>query len=150
MAALNGNDAYLSINGRVVGAVSGAAANIFRKFEMDLATGDEDVSAGSGIDWEEHADKLSRINGKVTVVYDVSSVVTDIDTITATLGRGSVIPIVYGPEGNTAGKPKHDQDFLVTAISGPSVGHDKPAVLFEMTVVSSGAPRSNIYAGDTW
>lgn len=150
MAALNGNNAYLSINGRVVGAASGAAANIFRKCALDIKAGDEDVSAGAGIEWEEHAAKLNVINCKITVVYAEDTVVTDIDTILNSLGRGAVVAVVWGPEGNTAGNPKHDQDFLITAISGPEQGHDKPAMMFEITGISSGAPRSNLYAGDTW
>jgi len=150
MAALNGNNEYVSINGRVVGAASGADANIYRKVEMDLATGDEDVSGGSGINWEEHADKLSKINFKVTIIYNPTTVSADIDAITNSLGRGTVVALVRGPEGNATGKPKHDQDVLITAISGPGTGHDKPAVLFEITGISSGAPRSNLYAGDTF
>lgn len=150
MAALNGNNAYLSINGYVVGAVSGADSNIYRSCEFTLNTGDEDVTAGSGVEWEEHASKLSRINMTATIVYDAGSVTDDLTGVLNDLGRGSVVRIIYGPEGNGTGKPKHEQDFLITQITGPAVGYDKPAVTFQLTGASSGAPVSNIYDGDTW
>lgn len=150
MPAYNGNNAYLSINGHVVGAATGADANIYRSFEMDVTTGDEDVSAGAGITWEAHADKLSVINGKAMIVYDPTTVVTDIDSVLNSLGRGSVVEIIWGPEGNGSGKPKHQQDFLITQVKGPTVNHDKTAVVFEITCKSTEAPTSNFYAGDTF
>ena len=64
--------------------------------------------------------------------------------------ENDIIAVVYGPEGNTAGKPKHDQDFKINSINGPTTGHDKPAVMLEYEVVSTGVPRSNFYEGDTF
>lgn len=142
MPELNGNDVYISINGRDVGG-------IWRGFEMNLSIGDEDVSAGAGIDWEKHAAKLKVVGATATLVYNTDSVVADIAAIIGAT-EGHVVPVVYGPENNTAGKPKHDQDFLITGISGPSTAHEKSLVMFEIELNSSGEPRSNLYDGDTF
>ncbi|MBZ0294498.1 MAG: hypothetical protein K8L99_18180 [Anaerolineae bacterium] len=140
MAEYNGNDVFLTMNGVDVEAR-------WRSFEMNLNVGDEDVSAGAGIEWEKHASKLKNIQGTITLIYNTTQAATD---FAALWTENQEIAVVYGPENNTATKPKHDQDFLITSISGPTTGHDKPAVMVEFSVISRGVPRSNIYAGDTF
>lgn len=149
MALYNGNNAYLSINSYVVGAASGADSNLFINFEMSLQTGDEDVSAGSGISWERHAPKLSRVNATAQIAYDTDSVESDLAGILST-GKGDIVEVIYGPEGNSAGTPKHQQNFLITQVSGPTINVAKTRAMFEMTMVSDGEPTSNLYEGDTW
>jgi hypothetical protein len=143
MATLQGNDQYISVNSSVV-------TTTYRSFSMELATDQEDTSAGTGIEWASRGAKLSTITATLTIVHDTGTVSSTLDTILNSVGRGDVVPVVFGPEGNTAGQPKHDQDFLVTGITGPETGHDKPLVTYEISMESSGAPRSNMYDGDTW
>lgn len=140
MPEYNGNAVYLTMN-----AVDVRAR--WRNFEMKLNIGDEDVSAGAGIEWEKHASKLRNIGGKITLVYDDLTAAADQAALyTAT----DIIAVVHGPEGNTAGKPKHDQDFKINSINGPTTNHDKTLVTLEYDVISTNEPRSNFYVGDTF
>lgn len=140
MPEYNGNDIYLTMN-----AVDITAR--WRSFEMSLGIGDEDVSAGAGIGWEKHASKLKVVQGTIVLVYDDTAAAAD---QAALYTADSIVAVVYGPEGNAAGKPKHDQDFLITGISGPTTNHDKTLVTLEYSVTSTGEPTSDIYEGDTF
>lgn len=140
MPEYNGNDIYLTINGVDVTAR-------WRGIEMSLSVGDEDVSAGAGVEWEKHASKLKNVSATVTLVYDDTSAANDLFALVV---AGDVVAVVYGPEGNAAGKPKHDQDFKINSISGPSTNHDKTLVTLAWEMISTDEPRSNIYEGDTF
>lgn len=140
MPEYNGNNIHLTMNGVDVKAR-------WRSCELKLNIGDEDVSAGAGIEWEKHASKLRNIGATVTLVYDDTTAAADIAALFTT---NDIIPLVHGPEGNTAGKPKHDQDFKINAVNGPTTNHDKTLVTFEYDLISTGVPRSNIYEGDTF
>lgn len=140
MPEYNGNNIYLTMN-----AVDVKAR--WRNFEMKLGVGDEDVSAGANVAWEKHASKLRNITGKITLVYDDTAAAAN---LAALYTANDIIAVVYGPESNVAGKPKHDQDFKINGINGPTTNHDKTLVTFEYDLVSTGEPRSNIYEGDTF
>jgi hypothetical protein len=139
MAAFNGNNPYLTINGHDVGG-------IWRNFELSESTDTEDTTAGAGVTHVNRAPKLQSNTAKATVVYDASTAVAD---LTALYHDGDTVAVVWGIEGNTNGKPKHDQDWVVTGIK-VSQAHDKAAVVLELDFESDGAPRSNMYAGDVW
>lgn len=140
MAVLNGNDVYLTMN-----AVDIRAR--WRSFEMSLSVDEEDTSAGASIDWKSRASKLKETSGTIVLVYDDATAAAD---QAALYEEDSIVEVVYGPEGNAAGKPCHQQDYMITGISGPSTKHDKPLVTLEYSVTSTGAPTKNIYAGDTF
>lgn len=149
MAKYNGNNAYVKINGVEVANPTDDNEQVFIQFDVSLSVGDENVTAGAGTEWEDHAGKLKVANGKLTIIYDTARVTADLAAIADTTQAKMVVPIEYGPEGNASGKPYHDQDFLVTKITGPSVHVEKNKVVFEMDCISAGTPRKNIYAGDT-
>jgi hypothetical protein len=140
MPEFNGNNVHLTINAVDVGAR-------WRSMEMTLNIGDENVSAGAGVEWEKHASKLKNIGATVTLVYDDSAAATD---MAALVTANDIVAVVYGPENNTVGKPKHDQDFKINSVAGPSANHDKTLVTLTYTMISTDEPRSNIYAGDTF
>lgn len=140
MPEYNGNNIHLTVN-----AVDVKAR--WRTFEMKKNIGDEDVSAGAGIEWEKHASKLKNVGGTITLVYDDTAAAANMAALHTT---NSIVAVVYGPEGNAAGKPKHDQDFLIKTISGPTTNHNKTLVTLQYEVISTGEPRSNFYAGDTF
>jgi hypothetical protein len=140
MAEYSGNDVYLSINGKNVGG-------LWRGFEMTFNSGTEDTSAGAGIDWEKAAAKLQHITAVGTIVYDDVTAAAD---FTALWEDDMIVRVIYGPEGDVSGKPKHEQDFKIESIPGPATGHDKPLVTLEFRMRSTGVPQSNIYAGDTF
>lgn len=141
MPVYNGNNVYLEIEGLDVGG-------IFRQFSPNLNTGDENVSHGAGVDWEKHAAKLSNVQATIIIVYDTDRVSNDMTSILDN-GKGQVVTVKYCPEGNTAGKPVHEQDFLITSVNGPTTNHDKTLVTYEISCISTGEPTSNMYAGDT-
>lgn len=140
MATLNGNDVYLHMNNVDITAR-------WRQMDLSISVGDEDISAGAGIDWEKHAGKLISAKAKISLVYDDAAAATD---FAALWTANQQVAVVYGPEGNASGKPCHNQTFLITGISGPTTGHDKPTVMVEFDLVGNGVPTKNIYAGDTF
>jgi hypothetical protein len=140
MPEYNGNDIHIQMNAVDVGAR-------WRSFEMTLNIGDENVSAGAGIDWEKHASKLKNISATLTLVYDDTAAANNIAALAT---ANDIVAIVYGPEGNATGKPKHEQSFKVNSVEGPSTNHDKTLVVLTYSLISSGVPTSNIYAGDTF
>jgi len=140
MAEYSANDIYLRMN-----AVNVEAR--WRSFKPKLAIGDEDVSAGAGVDWEKHAEKLKRVEATITLVYDDVAAATDMAALTT---ANSVVRVIHGPEGNAAGKPCHDQNFLITGIDGPTTNHDKTLVTLEYSLIGTGTPTKNIFAGDTF
>jgi hypothetical protein len=142
MATVNTNDIYLRVN-------SVDVESRWRGMEMKLSIDKEDTSAGTGTTHKKSASKLQEVTAKVTIVWDSASAPTDIAALYG-LSSLHVIPIVYGPENNTTGKPKDDRDYLVTGINGPSTNVDKTLVMLEVDLVSTGEPRSNIYEGDTF
>lgn len=140
MAATNTNNTYLSINGFEVGG-------IYRSATFSRAVGEEDTTAGSGTNWSSSAPKLENLTGTITVICDSVAAATHIQSM---LPASNIGPVVYGPMGNTSGQLRHDQDFLITGVNGPSTNVDKTLVVLEISVKSVGAPRANMYAGDTW
>lgn len=140
MAVYNDNNIFLTVDGTDVSAR-------WREFDMTFNSKDEDISAGSGVDWESHATGLWSITAKMTLVYDDTQAATD---IAALYEADQVVTIIYGPENNTAGKPKHNGNFKINSIKGPSPSYDKKTVMLEFDLVSSGTPTTNLYAGGTW
>jgi hypothetical protein len=140
MAVLNDNAIYLRLNNVNVEAR-------WKTVEMSLSVGDEDITAGSGTDWEAHAGKLRGVKIKITLVYDDVAAATDAAAIWV---ASHVMGFVYGPEGSTTGKPCHNQSMLVTGITGPSTNVEKTEVVWEIEGMGTGTPTKNIYAGDTF
>jgi hypothetical protein len=142
MPEYNGNAVHINVNSTNVAA-------LWKGFEIKESIDKEDTSAGADSEYKKNASKLKERTGKLTLAYHTSSAPTDISALYG-LSADHIIPIVYGPEGNAAGKPKDDCDWLITAINGPTTKVDKPAVLWEIDVVSAAAPRTNIYNGGTF
>lgn len=140
MAHFNGNNPHLRINGENVEA-------IWRNINFDKSLDVEDTTGGAGVEWVSRQGKLKSISGRVTLMYDDASAAADFARL---VSNDDVVAIVWGPEGNGAGKPAHDQDFIISGITGPTQGHDKPVLTIEFNIQSSGAPRKNMYAGDTF
>jgi len=140
MAEFNGNAVYLRMNSINVEA-------LWISMDISESIGDEDVTAGSGTVYEEHNAKLVAAKGKLTLAYNDTQAATD---MAAQWSTSHVIPIVYGPEGSTAGKPCDSRNWLVTGIAGPSTDVSKTKVVLEIDLVGTGTPTKNIHAGDTF
>ncbi len=140
MTTYNSNNIYLTFNGVDVKAR-------WREFTPSLKIGDEDISAGANVNWEAHAAKLFVINAKLQLIYDDVAAATAMAALwTAT----AVVAIVFGTESNTAGKPCLSANFKLNGIDGPGPKFDKPLVVFDYDLVSTGTPTKNMWAGDTF
>lgn len=140
MAEYNGNSIYLRMNGINV-------ESLWKQMDISLSVGDEDVTAGSGTAYEEHAAKLRAAKAKITLAYNDAQAATD---MAAQYAASMVIPVVYGPEGNTAGKLCDNRNWLITGISGPSTNVDRSAVVLEFDLVGTGTPTKDIHKGETF
>lgn len=135
MVAFNGNNVYLTINGISV-------CPFFAEMELERSVDTEDVTAGCGVTDMQRAPKLRDRSGKLKIVYDAGRVHEYI----AELGEDTAF-IVYGPEGNVAGKPKHAQKFILEKVSGPGQSNDKKKVVFDISLKQADAPQDDMYAG---
>lgn len=140
MATYNGNAISLTMNAQDVKA-------FWREFTPSLKSGDEDVSAGSGVQWEQHAGKLLVINAKMTLVYDDAAAAA---AFAARWTASMITAIVFGPEGSAVGKPCLSASFKINGIDGPSPKYDESLVVLEYDLVSTGVPTKNMWAGDTF
>lgn len=129
------NDIYLTLGGTAVQAY-------FKSVNLQPSNSSVDTTAGAGTDWMERAPGLNDMKISVTLMYDAA----DVQTYIQKLAVGQVISIEYGPEGNSAGKPRHVQTFNVTG-AAHTVSVDKSAVTFEFTGESAAAPSFNLFAG---
>lgn len=139
-ATLNNNNIYLTFNAQDVKAR-------WRSFKPSLKIGDEDISAGANVAWEQHAGKLMVVNAKLQLVYDDAAAAANMAALWVAT---AVVAIVFGPEGNTAGKPCLSCNFKLNGIDGPSPEYSKSLVVFDYDLVSTGVPTKNLWAGDTF
>lgn len=140
MPAFNGNDEYLSINGHEV-------TSFYRRLTRRLVVGNERSDHGAGKDWEQHLAQKRRVEATATIIYDDEEAATNFSNLWT---EDMVVAVVSGPESDVTGKPKHDQDFIITNMTGPDTNSETALVEIEIQMISTDDPRSNIYAGDTW
>lgn len=128
-------------------SISGQSMNTWAiEFAPDLSAAEIDITAGFSTDWTSTASGLKTFKGKMTIVYETA----DVATYLPLLQPGATRSVIYGPEGSTAGKPKHHQDCVFSKISGPKVNVDKSLTIFEVDITGTGTPTTNIYAGGVW
>ena len=137
MVALNGNSVFLSIDGVDV-------SGFWTAFTMSPSLESVDITAGSGTAHRERAAGLADTACNGVIVYDAASVSTYIQQV-----KPGEHTIIYGPEGNTAGKPKHVQVFIITE-APHSTGVEKPMVVFEFSGEAAAAPTYDMMAGATF
>ena len=140
MAEYNGNAIYLRMNAINV-------ESLWKNMEISQSTGDEDVTAGAGSEYEKHAAKLRGASAKITLAYNDTQAATD---MAALYTQNSIVAVVYGPEGSTVGKLCDSRNWLITGISGPSTNVEKTMVVLEFDLVATGTPTKNIYKGETF
>lgn len=151
MAGYKGNDAYLSINGHVIADAAGTDPGIFRSVSFgDFSIDTEDTTGGAGINWKSEGHKLGQIEGEITIMYVVGSVSTDLPGIIGTFGTDESLTMLYGPEGQTVGKPWNDLDIVINNVSRSEQTYDKSLVTYTISFRSTGEPRSFEQFGDTY
>lgn len=137
MPSYNGNGIFLTIGGTDVGAQF-KTVNIERKVDT------EDVTAGRLRTDMQRAPKLLDTSIGITLAYDVTGINTYVQRLKP--GRYTV---VFGPEGNTTGKPRHQQDFIFTS-SPIEVTVGKGEVVFDIKGDAADAPTFDIWNGDVF
>ena len=138
MASLNGNSAYLTINGTSMGAY-------YTKIDFKGTAESVDITHGSGATHVMRAPGLKDVKATLTLAYEVGSVSTQLGLI----APGGTFTVIYGPESNTAGKPKHEQSFIFPATDF-SQEVTKPLVVFNIEIEGAAAPVTDLWAGGTF
>jgi len=140
MATLNGNNVYLSWDGvQIDGYWTGDVSK-------DESVSTVDITAGSGATHVERASGLLDNSMSFSIVYDDA----DLATYVGKLESGTKATLIFGPEGNTAGKPKFECVMILSSVTGPSPSVAKGMVMFELSFEGAAAPTASIANGDTF
>lgn len=137
MAQYNGNDAYLSIDGTVM-------TSWFINVELTPSMESVETTAGSSTTHVERAEGLKDTSISLQIGYDAASASTQLPLVE--VGTHTVI---YGPEGSTAGKPKHEQSFIFEK-AGHAVNVKKTHVIFAIDGVGAATPTTDMFSGGVW
>jgi len=138
MATLQANDAVLSLGGTDV-------SGFMTECDLTRTISEEETTAGYSATDKSFGPKLKELGVSIKIAYDVTSVSTYIQKIQA----GETVAMIWQPEGNTGGKPQHVQNILITSVKQTPVAVDKPAVMFEVSAIGTGAPTTDMFAGGT-
>jgi hypothetical protein len=137
MSTYNGNDVYIKIDSVEVDAY-------FKTIEFNPSIETVDVTAGSGTDHRQRAGGLEDTTITMTIVYDAANIQAYIQRL-----KPGVHSIEFGPEGNTSGKPRHVQSFIITAAPF-SVEVSKTEVAFSISGEAADAPSVDMMAGQVY
>jgi len=137
MPGFNGNNGYLVIEGT---DLSGFITEVTG---LEAEVGVEDVTAGFGADGVSQRPKLEKRKGKIIIAYFEGRIPTYIPKLKV----GGPYNMVYGPEGAVSGKPKHQQDILVSKLGGMKQTVDKSLIVFEADWEQADQPTADMHAG---
>ena len=138
MAKLNGNNVYFTIDGTDVKA-------FWKSVNLSPTADTVDVTAGASTTHKQYESGLIDTDLSASFAYDDASLATYIQRLKV----GQKVLIVYGPESNTVGKPKHEQYFIVTSAAVEQTVM-KDAVIFDMSFKGADAPITDMFAGGVW
>lgn len=136
MAAYYGNNAAITVDGE-------SLDTYFVSMSLEASMEAVDITHGSGVAHRQRGEGLKDTSGTLVIIYDT----TDIQTLLPLLEPGEHT-IEYMPEGNTAGKPYHKQDFIITGVPHEVVV-EKAKVQFTASLEAVDAPYENcdMFAG---
>lgn len=140
MARYNGNNAFVEWDGVDISP--------FWAGEVDMETSVEtvDTTSGAGVTGRQRAAGLQDSSFSITVRYDDE----DLSDYVGKMKPGTTGTLVYGPEGNAAGKPRFACEMILTSITGPNAGIEYPFVTFELSFEQADVPTATIAEGDTF
>jgi len=140
MATLNGNNVYLSWDGvQIDGYWTGEVSK-------DETVNTVDITAGSNATHVERASGLLDNSLSFNIVYDDATLASYVSKLKA----GTKATLIFGPEGNAAGKPKHAGSMILQGVTGPQPTIEKGMVMFELSFEGAAAPTHTIANGDTF
>lgn len=134
MATLNHNRQYLAFDGVDFSAYYTDRIQYTRHVTL------HDITSGANITHETLAAGIEHTRIVFAVVYDTA----DIDLYKQVLQPGHTGMLIYGPDGNAAGKPKHEQWCILERIDGPSPTIEQDHVMLVLTFRGAAAPVSTI------
>jgi len=134
MAKYNGNGYYLSIGGVDVSAY-------VVDVNLTPSITSVDVTAGTGTAHMQRAEGLYDHTITITIAAVTEAEYAD------TLLKGTQA-VIYGLEGNAAGKPKHSQSFILTPVHSTAVTKD--FVTHSLSGEATAAPSDDMFAGGVW
>lgn len=135
MATYSGNKDYLTIDGVDM-------SPYWREAEITPIMETADVTAGANVEHRERNEGLRDYQFSFTIVYDDTQAATILPLVRP--GRHRV---VYGPEGNTSGKPKHDQYFIFTEAPTGGTYEKNEARTFSVSGEAADTPIADMYNG---
>lgn len=139
MAATNTNAGYLTWNAVDI------AGFWTEQINSEGSAETEDVTHGAGATHIMRLPKLKDRKMDFMVIYDVGSLATYV----AQLEEGTMAELIWGPEGNAAGKPCFQGDMILTSVKlGASV--EKTKLAFNLSFVQADVPTKTIEGGDTF
>lgn len=139
MPKLVGNNAYLSWDG--VDVSGWWTGEISREPSVETI----DVTAGAGVNYMQREPGLIDNSMGFSIYYDD----TDLASYVGKLAVGTKAILIYGPENNTAGKPKFEGSMILESVSQGQVV-TKDLVKFELSFVQADAPTATIEGGSTF
>lgn len=137
MAELNANAGHLTFDG--VDMVP-----YLQSFDIDPTAATVESTAGNvGHTLRQAGLRSTRFSANF--VYRVGGVAAYM----AKIKPGAEVTVDWGPEGNTTGKPRHTQKFIITG-SSTSQDKDKKLVVYAVSGENSAEPTNDKWNGATW
>lgn len=140
MATLNGNDVYVTLDSVDI------SAYWTNEVSRSVTNNVVETTAGAGTDWVERQAGLNDYSLSLDLVYDDAN----LSTYIAKLIPGTTYTLVYGPEGNTAGKPKDEISVIVASVDGPNPTINKDMVMWSISFQGAATPTAYIEGGGTF
>lgn len=134
MARYNGNNIFLSIDGTVI-------TSSWKEIELTPSMEEVDTTQGVGRRHLQRSEGLNDTALTIIVGYDPDNIQAQLATL-----KPGIHAVVFGPEGNAAGKPRHEQSFLFTEAP---LGQDvkKKEVVFTVSAAGADEPTVDMYNG---
>src|SRR4051812_35937508 len=126
MATYADNNLYLTIDGVAV-------CPYFKTAQVTQSNASQEITAGCGTDAVQRAAGLDDYKFTADLMYDSAAIASQIQHLRA----GLIVPIEYGKEGATSGKPRHVQNFVIDSFTPGADNVDKTASVIH--IEASGA-----------
>lgn len=102
-----------------------------------------DISAGANETHEQLNPGQDKTDFTVSLKYDALQATRA--TIIAKLKSNQKYNVIFGPQGNTAGMPVHEQEMLLVDTDGPNTAQDKSLFsTYALTFRGADAPVRNL------
>lgn len=137
MAVYTGNNDHLMIDGV-------NCDNYWRHIKVIPVHASEESTAGN-TDTVERIPTLTDYQLELTIIYEESQIAALLPLVAV-----GVHTVVWGPQGNSNGLPKHQQQFIFEQSSTEALHDMSQARAFMIAGKSYKAPVFNMWKGDTF